>query len=133
MYLDTNIFLRFLTNDHPDLSPRAYRLFKELELGTRTATTVALVIAEIVYVLASPKLYNLSRLTIETKLTAVIGLKGLQLSNKHVYMRALNLYANRHLDFVDAYLAALAEQTKIPIASFDERLAKVADITRIEL
>jgi predicted nucleic acid-binding protein len=131
-YVDTNVFIRFLTNDHSDHSPRAYSLFKQLETGTQTATTAEMVIAEVVHILSSRKLYNLPRQEVQGKLLDLLSLKGLKLTNKPVLRQALALYAQTNLDFVDAYLAAYAQRTHVPVISFDRDFDKIPDVQRVE-
>ena len=112
-YLVTNIFIRFLTRYNPEQAQRAYNVFKQLEAGTRTVTTSALVLAEVVHVLSSKALYALPRQAIRRKLTPLLNLKGLQLPQKRTYKRALDVYAASTIDFVDDYLVAEMERTNI--------------------
>jgi predicted nucleic acid-binding protein len=132
-YLDTNLFIRFLTKDHPDHAQRAYRVFKQIEDGTTTVTTSGLVIAEVVHVLSSKALYALPRQDLRAKLTPLLTLNGLKLPYKRTYKRALDVYASSNLDFVDAYLVAEMERTNITtIVSFDRDFDSVPGITRKE-
>src|SRR6266550_4530007 len=92
-FLDTNPIFRFLTRDNPDQGQRAYALFQQVETGTIIVTTCEGVIVESVQVLSSKKLYNLPRNDISIHLKSIISLKGLKLSNKRTYLRALDIYA----------------------------------------
>jgi predicted nucleic acid-binding protein len=133
LYLDTNVFLRFLTRDHPDHSKRAYALFKQVEAGTQRVTTAEIVLAEIVHVLASKALYALPRQDIKTKVSTLLALKGFRLPGKRTWHRALELYATSTLDVVDAYLVAVVEQRKqATIISFDKGFDGLPGITRQE-
>lgn len=133
MIVDTNLIIRALTNDHPDHSARAQAFFQALLDGTSTATTVGEVIAEAVFVLASPRLYHLPRSQIEQQLSAIIRLPHLRLANKRLYVQALHLYATTpQLTFVDALLAATASYRGEPIVSFDRGYDRVPGITRVE-
>lgn len=131
-YLDTNVFIRFLTNDDAAQSPRAYMLFKEVESGTRTVTTADLVIAEIVHILSSGRLYNRPRQEIRDKLRGVLSLKGLKLKNKGALNQALGLYATTNIDFVDAYLAVSAQTRNVAVISFDKHFDHISGLTREE-
>ena len=132
-YLDTNLFIRFLTKDNSDQARRAYAVFKHVEAGTLTVTTSALVLAEVVHVLSSKALYSLPRQDIRSKLTPLLTLKGLKLPQKRTYKRALDLYAASTLDFVDAYLVAEMERTNITtIVSFDRDFDGIHGIKRQE-
>ncbi len=60
-FVDTNIFLRHLTNDDPVKSPACLELFRKAQRKEITLTTSESIIAEVVYVLVSAKLtYQLS-------------------------------------------------------------------------
>jgi predicted nucleic acid-binding protein len=81
-FLDTNIFIRHLTNDDPERSPACFALIQAIEQDRQTAWTSDLVIAEVVFVLASKRTYNLSRDTIRDLLLPLINLPGLKLAHK---------------------------------------------------
>jgi predicted nucleic acid-binding protein len=132
-YLDTNIFLRFLTRDDPNQAKRAYTLFTEVQAGKRTVTTVDVVLAEVVYVLASKALYNLPRADIRAKLTPILSLKGFLLPGKRTWKRALEVYATTILDLADAYLVAVVERHKnTDIMSFDKDFKKLPHVPHRE-
>ncbi len=52
-FVDTNIFLRYLTRDDPDKAQACFELFKRAEANQITLTATETVIAEVVYVLSS--------------------------------------------------------------------------------
>lgn len=133
LFLDTNIFLRYLTQDNPDQGQRAYALLQQVEAGTLRVTTSEAVITEVVHVLSSKALYNVPRPLIRTRLAAIIRLRGLRLPYKRTYLRALDLYVGTNIDFVDALSVAQMERAKITtILSFDRDFGKVPGITRQE-
>ena len=51
LFVDTNIFLRYLLADHKTQSPAARQLFIEAKKGTLTLVTHPLVISEIFFML----------------------------------------------------------------------------------
>ena len=133
-FLDTNIVIRYLTQDDPDQSARAKALLDQVEAGTLQVTTSETVLGELVFVLSSKRLYNLPREEIRAYLAAFLGLKGLRLPNKRMYLRALELYATiPRLDFADALHVAEMERRKLTtIISFDEDFDDIEGITRRE-
>jgi len=132
-FLDANVILRYLTRDHPDHSQRAYAFLRRVETGEIEATITEAVIAEVVHVLSSKILYNVSRAEIQAQLVATLTLKGMRLRAKGTYIRALDIYATTNLDFVDALLVAQVEQTKdATLVSFDRDYNKIASVTREE-
>jgi len=50
-FIDTNIFLRHLRGDHPDMSPRAQALLERIERQELKARTADTVVFETVYTL----------------------------------------------------------------------------------
>ena len=132
-FLDTNVIIRFLTRDNPVQSVKAQTFLKAVETGSTKVITSEAVIIEAVQVLSSKALYHLSRADIKKHLTNIIELKGLQLSHKRSYVRALDLYAQFTIDFVDALNIAYMERLKIAtIISFDRDFEKIKNITRKE-
>jgi predicted nucleic acid-binding protein len=132
-FLDTNVVLRHLLNDHPDHSPRARSLIRAIEDGRETAWTTDLAIAEVVFVLDSPRFFGTPRATIRDLLLPLIELPGIKLPNKRLYRRVFELYTTRSIDFIDCYHAALAEsRRRTEVWSFDRDFDRVPGITRIE-
>ncbi len=134
MFLDTNIFLRHLLNDHPVQSPRAFALIKAIEERRLEAWTSELVIAELVFVLSNKRTYNESRQRIASLLLPILGLPHLHLlRSKRLYRRTFELFVQLPIDYVDCYHAALIEQRKEPeLYSFDQDFDKVPGLKRRE-
>jgi predicted nucleic acid-binding protein len=132
--LDTNVIIRYLTNDHPVHSARAFALFESLERGTAVARLTEAVLDETVQVLSSRQLYDLPRAAIRRHLANIISLRGLTLPNKRRYLRALDLYvAIPAISFVDALLAVYAgESSEGAVVSFDAGFDRVPGIRRDE-
>ena len=130
--LDTNIIIRYLANDHPVLSPRAYALFRDLAAGTRSVLLIEAVLVETVQVLSSKALYNLAPADIARHVGNIIRFPGVKLSRKRRYLRALELYATTPaLSFVDALLAVYAQEAPAPtIVSFDTDFDRLPWLTR---
>ncbi len=133
LFLDTNIFIRYLTQDDPQKAARAYALLQRIEQGAQRATTTEAVLTEIVYVLSSKRLYNVPRPVIRQRLVDLLTLKGLRLRNKGVYRRALDLYASTTLDFEDCIIVGQMEHASLTrLASFDTGFDSIPSITRVE-
>ena len=133
-YLDTNIIIRYLTQDDPDQSVRAQQLLDQVAAGTLQVTTSETIIGEVVLALSSKALYNLPRDQIRTHLSGILSLKGLHLPYRRMYLRALELYATTpRLDFADALSVAQMERQKLStILSFDGDFDGIPGITRQE-
>ena len=132
-FVDTNIFIRHLTKDDPQKAQACYALFKKAEANQMKITTTEAVIAEVVYVLSSKKLYNLPRQRIHELLCPLLLLKGLSLTHKRMYLRALDLYATVSMDFEDTLIVAQMERQKLnELYSYDERFNSIPQIKRLE-
>jgi uncharacterized protein len=132
-FVDTNVFLRFLTKDVPAQAERVKSLFEQAERGEVELFTSESVISELVYVLSSPRVYKVSREAVRTALLPIVSLKGLKLTNRAVFVRALDLYATTSIDFVDALAIAEMERRKITeIYSYDEHFDRVTNIKCLE-
>jgi len=132
-FIDSNVFLRFLTKDDPVEAERVKALLQQAERGEVELLTSETAIAELVFVLSSPRLYKLSRGAVRTVLLPIVSLEGLKLPNRSVFVRALDLYATTPMNFVDALAVAQMERRKVTeIYSYDEHFDRVAGIKRIQ-
>ena len=133
-FIETNIFVRFLTRDDPVKAAACFALFQRVQAGQEEVTTCEAVITEVVYVLSSRALYNLPPQEIRARLVPLLTLPGLKLPQKQVYLRALDLYAlHPTLDFEDVLIVAHMEQADISeLLSYDQGFDRVPTITRQE-
>lgn len=133
-FLDTNIIIRYLTQDDPKQSQEARSLLQRIQSKELVVTTCEGVIVEVVQVLSSRVLYNLPRDEIKKYLVNILSLSRLKLPHKRVYFRALDLYAaHGFLDFVDALNIAHMERQKIStIFTFDQGFDKIPGIKRAD-
>jgi len=132
-FLDANVILRYLTRDDPEKAQNCYELFQKVKRGEIELTTCEAVIAEVIYVLSSHILYNLPRNEIYSLLLPIINLNGLKLPQKHLYIRALDIYASQNIDFEDALIFAHMEKYQIKeIYSYDRDFDKLEELRRLE-
>jgi len=132
-YLDTNVFIRYLTGDDPDQSAKASRLLNQVAQGGITATTSESVVVEIVQVLSSKVLYNAPRAEVRAQVRKLMTMRGLSIPNKRSYLRALDVFASTNLDFVDALSVAHVERAHAGrIVSFDRDFDRIGGVVRRE-
>jgi predicted nucleic acid-binding protein len=135
-FVDTNVFLRYLTNDDdPIKGERCRELLKKADAKQVELATHDAIVAEIVYVLESKKEngYALARGRIRELLYPLILIRGLRLPNRKAVLRALDLYAETTLDFEDALLVAYAEtRTSRHLYSYDAGIDAVPSVVRSE-
>ena len=103
LFVDTNVFLRFLTNDDPAKAKRAETLFRDALRGKIRLTTSLLVIAEIIWTLES--FYKLDKPDIAAKVEKILNTPNLDCPETPLLFMALDLYVHANIDFVDAYNA----------------------------
>ena len=136
--LDTNIFLRALVQPTTPQGQARHEactgLFRRLAAGTEQVTSCEAVIAEVLYVLTSPRQYNLSHQDASARLRPLLGFRGLYLPHKRSYSRALDLFASHAmLDFEDALQVAYLERAgERELYSYDTDFDRVPTVTRVE-
>jgi predicted nucleic-acid-binding protein len=131
--IDTNIIVRVISRDPPDLAERALRYLALVRDGQRTAFIPEAVLLEVVQVLSLKNLYMISRPEIQQSLEVVLNLRGIRMSGKALYRRALQLYASTTLDFADTLnIAYLELEGRETIVSFDRGYDRVPTARRLE-
>ena len=132
-FVDANIFIRHLTGDDPNKAQACFELFKRAGANEVTLTTTEAVVAEVVFVLSSKRLYNLPREKIRELLYPLLKLPGLRLPQRKTLLRALDLYVSYQTDFEDALVVAQMERQKISeLYSYDREFDDMSGITRLE-
>ncbi len=112
-FVDTNIFIRYLTNDDPQKAKACFELFQKARDRAVQLTTSEAVIAEVVYVLSSKDVYHLGREEVRARLYPLLLVPGFKLPHRNVYLHTLDLYAQYPIDFEDALTLAQMSQAKI--------------------
>lgn len=121
--LDANVVLRFLLEDHPELTPRALALFERAARGEVQLILPPTTASDCFCALKS--FYKLPRVEIAKGLLDVLNLPGVGALEERAVREALRLLTERSVDFADAYLAALGLTLKLPVATFDGDLRKL--------
>lgn len=106
--VDTNVLVRFLTQDDRRQVDRVDSLFTELEEAGEPAYVSTVVLCELAWVLRS--LYGLRRKEIHATLEMLLEATHLQIEDRAVINRALTLYGAGAGDFSD-YVIGLRNRT----------------------
>lgn len=123
--IDANLILRYLLDD-----PEAPKVEKLLKNKKQKLILPDVVGAEVVWTLDS--FYNWKRTRIADFVTTLIHLPTVR-ANEKVLTKTLDTFKNKNVDFVDAYLAAFAEEEKLEgIYSFDRDFNKIPGARRLE-
>ena len=126
-FVDTNVVVRHLTGEPPDLADRATRY-----LATeRDLLLTDLVVAETVYVLES--FYEAPRSQVAEAVRSLIAFDSIVCVDPALLLRAIEIFEVDRLDFAQSYLVACAESTGVGrVASFDQAIDRVDTVERVE-
>lgn len=116
--LDTNVLVRYLTNDDPEQARKAMAVLG----GADSILLPHTVLLELEWVLRA--VYDLPPETIHRSLLQLLGLANVQVEKADAVARALSRY-QRGMDFADALHLALATGVD-RLLTFDQRFVKAA-------
>lgn len=126
-FVDTNILVRHLTGDPPEMAQRATR-YLDTE---RHLLLTDLIVAETVYVLES--FYEAPRDQVAQAIRSLIAFDAIVCVDPALLLRAVEVYETDRLDFAEAYLVACAESAEVGrVASFDRSIDRIDTVERIE-
>jgi predicted nucleic-acid-binding protein len=120
--LDTNVIVRFLTQDDPVQSPIATRLFSQLSRD-EPGFISAVVLAEVTWVLS--RAYQASRHDVARAVEGLLRSAELTVENAAAAYRALGAFqASQQAEFADALIAQTAALAgAVETVTFDRRAA----------
>jgi predicted nucleic-acid-binding protein len=126
-FVDTNIIVRHLTGDPPDLAHHATRFLRE----AHELLLADLIVAETVYVLES--FYEVPRERVADLVRAIIAFPPVVVVvDEQLLLRAVEVYEMGRLDFVEAYLVASAEVSGVcAVASFNKAVGRMTTVRHI--
>jgi predicted nucleic-acid-binding protein len=118
--IDANIILRYLLNDHDELSGKAATMIEDNKV-----LLLREVIVEVVYVLE--KVYNVKNDEISDILLELLKYDNIEVDDIEVVEEALALFGKRRLDFVDTLLYAYNKVKGYQVYTFDKKLDKMLE------
>jgi predicted nucleic-acid-binding protein len=113
--VDANIVLRYLLNDHNELSGRARQIIDE-----QTVEIPIEVLCEVVFVLSG--VYKAKREEIGEKLQTFFESTDCILPHRDAVLKGLELFSESTLDFVDCILFGYKSIEGIEVHTFDNKL-----------
>lgn len=126
-FVDTNILIRHLTGDPPDMARKATAFLAQAD----ELLLPDVIVAETVYVLES--FYEVPIEEVARLVRSVVAFDPIQVLDPAPLLRSLEVYETHRIDYAEAYLVASAEATGVDdIASFDRTIDRVPTINRIE-
>jgi predicted nucleic-acid-binding protein len=124
--IDTNLLVRYLTEDDLSKANDVKRLLLKAAQGEVRLLIPSVVIAELVWVLQS--FYKLERSKIVPLLNAILHTHGVEVGDKPVVSEAIALYRDVTIDFVDAWIVAFAKTAEVrAVYTFDRKHFKGID------
>lgn len=130
VYADTNLFIRFFTGDPDNQAQESRKFLDQVSRGKYELYVCDLIIAEIIYVLES--IYHLDRYSIVEKILAIAEIDNTVIENRQVVLKALDLYEEKNIDFIDAYLVSHSVKNNCDtVFTFDRDFKKIDFIKKI--
>lgn len=127
--IDSNIILRYLLKDNPDLYSKAADILKRVHTGEIIVYCDPVNLAEIVYVLSS--FYKQPNELIWRNLEPILANRSFVVRNKDLYLKALRLFGKSLKHFGDACACATAlQECDGRLLSFDTGIPKGHGIKR---
>lgn len=115
LLIDTNILLRYLLQDHAELSAKANEI-----IANHDVVCLYSVVYEAIHVMKS--VYQIDRSIIAHELHALFADQILFSENQAVILKTLTIFQETSLDFIDCLLIAKHMIEGDEIASFDKKL-----------
>jgi predicted nucleic-acid-binding protein len=115
--IDANVVLRYLLDDHKELSPKAAEILEK-----HSVTLPVEVGCEVVYVLQ--KVYAVERKQIQQSLGDLLNEGLVSMDKPDAFLKGLEYYSDSTLDFVDTVLWAHHVLEQQEVFTFDSKLLK---------
>lgn len=129
IFVDTNVFLRFLLEDNDRQSKEARLLFEQALEGKAIVFTSLIVYFEIYWLFIS--LFKKSREEVCTIFKNLLEMRFLIFAEHGIFETAIDIYQKTNLDLEDSYNLAYAKSNKaIEFKTFDKILLKKFNETK---
>jgi predicted nucleic-acid-binding protein len=117
---DTNLLVRYLTEDDPAKAAAVDALLKRAARGKIRVLFPSVVAAELVWFLES--FYKMSREQISELVYAILNTPGIDVQDGAIVSAATRLYGLTNIDFVDAWVIEFAKAKSVTkIYTFDTK------------
>jgi len=125
VFIDSNLFVRHLTQDDPQLSSKASEFFEDLANKKFFGYVSSVVLHEVTYVLR--KGYHLESKDISGALLQLLALENLEVIDmpKELAFSALVEYGTCSVDLADIFSKSWSLKEGLVVASFDHDMQKI--------
>ena len=103
VFVDTNLFLHYLTNDIPAQADAVEHLLRQAAAGDVLLVVNPFVLAEIIWTLRT--YYKLTQDEITEKILAILNTPGMEVADRDLVLQAVTWWHDHNVDFIDAYNA----------------------------
>lgn len=121
--LDTNTLLRFLLNDIPEQVKEVEKKIEQAKNGKIRLHVPQIVVFEIHFALVSQ--YGFDKQAVIDALKKIIILDYLVVSDREIFMEAMELYKEKNVSLPDCFIKIYAEHYQAGIFTFDKDLLKL--------
>jgi len=119
IFIDTNVFIRFLVADNERMARECRKLFQKIEQGKVKAETDLIVITEVIWVLTS--FYKIKKTEVVKYIALLLEVKNLLIKDETIINKALDIFQEKNVDFIDAFCASFALKRNINyLCSYDK-------------
>lgn len=123
VFIETSVFIRFLTRDDEQKFQTVYALFSAIESGEVRAATSNVVLLEVIYVLS--RVYGFPQTKVMAAVKTLQSMRSLQLVEKTNSTDALLLWEQTKLPYGDCLIATQLPKNAL-LATFDKDFKKVS-------
>ena len=118
--VDTNLLVRYLTEDDPAKAKAVDDLLARAEQGRERLLVPSVVVAELVWVLES--YYKLGTDQVTELVEAMLSTPGLEVQDAPLIRAAIATYLRDKVDFIDAWIMEFARAKEVDrVYTFDKR------------
>jgi predicted nucleic acid-binding protein len=131
-FIDTNIFIYHLTNNHPEHSSRCTALMEQIEAGEIDAVTAVTAVDETLRVLTI--VFGHDRPAAALALSTLMSQPEFDIDHRRAVLDAINFWSLQSpLSFVDCYHLMLTKDLGMTeIYTFDKKMHRFPGVSHIE-
>ena len=132
-FIDANIVVDGLIDQNTETHISSALLLERIQAGAEQVAMTGPALAEVVFILRTARAGRKSAAEIASILTSFLAASSLELENRIVWIRTLELMAIHNVDLPDAHMAALLEGEPVAeVYSLDTDFDRIPGITRLE-
>lgn len=126
IFIDTNVWLRFLTADNKEQFKSCRKLLGKIEEGKLRSYTSVIVLLEIIYTLTS--FYKVKKNQVIDDIKNILSTRNLTLVEKTDFNRSLELFSKLSIKLADCLIAAQIPPEVI-LCTYDQEFKKIKNIS----